>query len=96
MITQQNTHHGSQTYWEDPKYVEVKGGKKYQWSGIKHLPEKSDEALSLKKVLLTLDKIVHSRLENYFISHRSWPTFMSFLFHGPRDTFFQSQSIPYS
>ena len=48
----------------EPEFVEVKAGKQYQWSGIKHLPEKSDEALSLKKVLLTLDKIVHSGLEN--------------------------------
>ena len=46
----------------DPELVEVKTGKQYQWSGIKRLPEKSDEALSLKKVLLTLDQIIHSRL----------------------------------
>ena len=64
MITQQNTHHGSQDLKETPNSLMLKVGKQYQWSGIKHLPEKSDEALSLKKVLLTLDQIVHSRLED--------------------------------
>ena len=48
----------------EPGIVEVKTGKQYQWSGIKHFPEKSDEALNLDKALLTLDKIVHSRLKS--------------------------------
>ena len=64
MIMQQNTHHGSQDLKESPNSLMLKAGKQYRWSGIKHLPEKSGEALSLKKILLTSEKIVHSRIED--------------------------------
>ena len=48
----------------EPEFVEVKAGKKYQWSGIKLFPETIRRNLILKKALLTLDKIVHSRLKD--------------------------------
>ena len=48
----------------EPEFIEDKTVKQYQLSGIKHLPEKSDEALNLKKFLYTLDQIIHSRLKD--------------------------------
>ena len=48
----------------EPEFVEVKAGKKINDQESNSFLKQSDEALSLKKALLTLDKIVHSRLKD--------------------------------
>ena len=64
MITQQNTHHGSQTYQGNPNSLKLKLVNSINDQKSNSFPKQSDEALSLKKALLTLDKIVHSRLKD--------------------------------
>ena len=64
MIMQQNTHHGSKTYEGNPNSLKLRLVKSINDHESNTYLKKSDEALSLKKVLLTLDKIVHSRLED--------------------------------
>ena len=64
MIMQQNTHHGSQTYQGNPNSLKLKLVKSINDQESNSFLKQSDEALSLKKALLTLDKIVHSRLKD--------------------------------
>ncbi len=64
MIMQQNTHHGSQTYEEIPNSLKLKAGRRFQDQESNSFLKQSDEALNLNKSLLTLDKIVHSRLKD--------------------------------
>ena len=63
MITQQNTHQGSQTYQGNPNSLKLKLVNGFKDQESNSFLKQSDEALNLNKALLTLDKIVHSRLK---------------------------------
>ena len=64
MIMQQNTHHGSQDLKESPNSLKLKLVNSINDQESNSFPKQLHEALSLKKGLLTLDQIIHSRLED--------------------------------
>ena len=61
---QQNTHHDSQDLKESPNSLKLKLVNSINDQESNSFLKQSDEALSLKKALLTLNKIVHSRHED--------------------------------
>ena len=64
MISQQNTHHGFQTYQGNTNSLKLKLVNVINDQESNFFLIQSDEALSLNKALLNLDKIVHSRLKD--------------------------------
>ena len=64
MITQQNTHHGFQTYQGNPNSLKLKLVNSINDQESNSFLKQSDEAFSLKKALLSFDKIVYSRLKD--------------------------------